>query len=257
MTDLVLEAREGRVLVLTLNRPDKRNALDAALRKSLIGALAKAEKDDAVGSVVVTGAGEAFAAGADLREMEARTTLEQRAFITPPHVYDAVASHPKPVVAAVNGLALGAGCELAMACDVRVVSTAAKMGQPEITLGLIPGGGGTQRLPRLVGRGRAARMLFTGEAVDAATCEKWGLADEVVEAERCVARAVELAQKMAERSPLALRLAKEALAASDEMALADALRREIDLFSLAFESEDRKEGVRAFFEKRKAVWKGR
>lgn len=245
MSDLVLREREGAVLVLTLNRPDKRNALDAALRLALRAALAEDRDDASTRAVVLRGAGEkAFAAGADVVELSRRTTFEQRAFLSPPHIYSAVATHPKPVVAAIQGLALGAGLELAMACDLRVASPGAKLGQPEIALGIIPGGGGTQRLPRLVGAGRATRMVLTGEPIDGATALAWGLVDEL--ADDPVARAKALAATMATRSPTALRLAKEALRAAEELPLEKGLAREVDLFSLAFGSPEAKQGIAAF-----------
>jgi enoyl-CoA hydratase len=183
--------------------------------------------------------------------MAARDPWAQRAFITPPHIYSAVASHPKPVVAALNGHALGAGLELAMACDLRVASSAAKLGQPEINLGIIPGGGGTQRLPRLVGAGRAARMVLTGDSIDAQTALAWGLVEEVAEPDKVVARAVEIARTMATKSPVALRLAKEALRAAEELPLGESLGREIDLFTLAFQSQEAQAGIKAFVEKAK------
>ncbi len=251
MTQLVLARREGAVLFLTLNRPEKRNALNAPLRAALIEALRADASDDSTRVVVIDGAGDkAFAAGADVDELAARSTWAQRAFITAPHIYSAVSEHPKPVIAALNGHALGAGLELAMACDMRVASNAAKFGQPEINLGIIPGGGGTQRLPRLVGAGRAARLVLTGELIDAATAERWGLVDELAEPGAVLARATELATAMATKSPVALRLAKEALRAAAELPLGAALAREIDLFTLAFQSDDAKEGIRAFQEKR-------
>lgn len=248
MSELLAAARDGPILLLTLDRPEKRNALSGALRAALLAALEADKADEATRVVVLTGAGKAFAAGADVEELAVRTTWEQRAFISPPHVYGAVASHPKPVIAALNGHALGAGLELAMACDLRVASPAAKLGQPEIALGLIPGGGGTQRLPRLVGLGRASRMVLTGEAIDAATALQWGLVDEV--ADDPVARAKELAGAMAARGPLALRLAKEALRASEELPLREALERERDLFLLAFQGSEAKAGIKAFLAKK-------
>ncbi len=249
MSDVLLEERDGPVLLLTLNRPDKRNALSAGLRAALREALARDREDPQTRAVVLRGAGgKAFAAGADVEEMAARDVWQQRAFITPPHIYGAVATHPKPVLAALNGHALGAGLELAMACDLRVASPAAKLGQPEINLGIIPGGGGTQRLPRLVGAGRAARMVMTGEPVDAATALAWGLVDEV--AEDPVARALEIARVMAAKSPAALRLAKQALRAAEELPLSEALEREIDLFSLAFQGPEAREGIASFLAKK-------
>ena len=251
MTELVLARRDGPVRILTLNRPEKRNALSAALRRALLSALAADRDDPETRVVVLHGEGDkAFAAGADVQELSERTIWQQRAFITPPHIYSAVATHPKPVIAAVNGHALGAGLELAMACDLRVASASAKLGQPEIHLGIIPGGGGTQRLPRLVGLGRASRMVLTGDAIDAQTALDWGLVDEIAPAEEVVTRAVGLAKRMAERSPTALRLAKEALRASEELPLEKALAREIDLFTLAFGSNEAKEGIAGFLAKK-------
>lgn len=245
MSELVLRERTGPLLLLTLNRPEKRNALSAALRHELMDALAADKADETTRVVIVLGAGgKAFAAGADVEELAARSTWDQRAFLAPPHVYSALASHPKPVIAALNGHALGAGLELAMACDLRVASPQAKFGQPEIALGIIPGGGGTQRLPRLVGLGRASRMVLSGDAIDAATALSWGLVDEV--AEDPVARAKEIASQMATRGPLALRLAKEALRASEELPLREALERERDLFLLAFQSAEAKAGIQGF-----------
>lgn len=256
MSTVLVEVADG-LATLTIHRPEKRNALNAEARRDLVAALDKVRDDAGTRVVIVTGSGDkAFAAGADITELAARSTFEQRAFITPPHVYDAIAKYPKPVIAAVNGLALGAGCELAMACDLRIASSSAKLGQPEINLGIIPGAGGTQRLPRLVGAGRAARMVLTGEAIDAATALAWGLVDEVVAPEALLPRARELALKMAEKSPVALKLAKQALRAAEEGGLAQGLAREIDLFALAFQSKDAKEGIAAFREGRAPVWRG-
>jgi enoyl-CoA hydratase len=248
MTGLVLSESEGPLLLLTLNRPEKRNALNAALRRELIARL-EADRDDAATRVVVLrgAGGKAFAAGADVEELAARTTFEQRRFIQAPHIYGAVATHPKPVIAAIDGLALGAGLELAMACDLRIASPASKLGQPEIALGIIPGGGGTQRLPRLIGLGRASRMVLTGEAIDAATAAAWGLVEL---ADDPLARAKELGLAMAARGPLALRLAKEALRASEELPLREALEREADLFTLAFQGAEAKAGINGFLSRR-------
>jgi enoyl-CoA hydratase len=254
---LVLDEARNGVRILTLNRPEKRNALNTELRRDLIEALAKDQGDATTRVVVLTGAGKAFAAGADLAEMSARTALEQRAFISPPHIYDAVRQHPKPVIAAVNGAALGAGCELAMACDTRIAGASAQFGQPEIRLGILPGGGGTQRLTRLVGRGRAFQMLCTGEAIDAARALAYGLVEEVVADADLLERAHALGGAMAAMSPVALRTVKDAVRAAEETVLPDGLAREIDLFSTVFMSEDRKEGLKAFLEKRTPQWSGR
>lgn len=248
VTSLVLAEREGPVLILTLNRPEKRNALSAALRAALVQALVDDRESDSRVVIIQGAGGKAFAAGADVEELAARSTFEQRAFIAPPHIYSAVSAHPKPVIAALNGHALGAGLELAMACDLRVASATAKIGQPEIALGIIPGGGGTQRLPRLVGLGRANRMVLTGEAIDAPTALAWGLVDDV--ADDPVARAKEIAAQMATRGALALRLAKEALRASEELPLGMALERERDLFMLAFQSAEAKTAIQAFLAKK-------
>lgn len=251
MTGTVLSTTDAGIATLTINRPEKRNALNAQTRRALLEALSALESREDARVVVIRGAGDkAFAAGADIEELSKRTLHEQRAYITPPHIYEAVARFPKPVIAAINGHALGAGCELAMACDVRVAASTAKIGQPEINLGIIPGGGGTQRLPRLVGAGRAAYLVFTGEAIDASTAERWGLVDEVVASQSLEARVREIALKMAEKSPIALRLSKEALRAAAESDLPRGLAQEIDLFALAFQSDEAKAQIRAFLEKR-------
>jgi len=247
-----------RVGTITIDRPEKRNALNSVVRRELIEAMAELERDDDVRVIVITGAGEkAFIAGADIGEFAERTPLEQRQAMAAPRVFDVVASSGKPTIASINGYALGGGCELAMACDFRIATRSAKLGQPEIRLGLIPGGGGTQRLPRLVGPGRALRMVLTGEIIDAAEAARIGLVDEVVDDGRLAERTRELAGAIAQHSPVALRLAKQAVAASMEMPLAAGLEFERELFITAFGSEDRREGVSAFLEKRGPEFRGR
>ncbi|HEX2066686.1 MAG TPA: enoyl-CoA hydratase/isomerase family protein [Candidatus Thermoplasmatota archaeon] len=248
---LVLERSEGRVRVLTLNRPAARNALDAATRLELIQCLQEAENDGGVGAVVLTGAGSAFAAGADLRELLARSSAEQEAFLQPPHVYSIVEGLRKPVVAALNGHALGAGLELATACDLRVCAATAKLGQPEIQLALLPGGGGTQRLVRLVGHGAASRLVLTGEAIGAAEALRLGLVDEVVPAEAVVARAVEAAAAMSRHDPAALAAAKRALAAARDLPYRDGLAAEVRLFVELHAREEARQRIRQFLEKAK------
>jgi enoyl-CoA hydratase len=211
---LVQSKDDGRVRVLTLDRPDARNALSAQLRTDLIKALEDAERDEQVGAIVLTGAGSAFAAGADLKEMLARTTDEQRHFLQPPHVYSTLEQLDKPVVAAINGHALGAGLELATACDVRVCAEAAKLGQPELGFGLIPGGGGTQRLVRLVGPGHAARLVLTGDVVTGDEAARLGLVDFAVPKDQVLPRALELAHAMARHDPAAIAAGKRALRAA-------------------------------------------
>lgn len=247
-----------RVATVTINRPDKRNALNAAVRRELGEALERLERDDSVRVVVFTGAGDkAFIAGADIAEFAERTPIEQRAAMEPPSVFERIATYPKPTVASINGYCLGGGCELALACDLRIAGRSARLGQPEVKLGILPGGGGTQRLPRLVGVGAAMRLILTGELVGAEEAERLGLVDAVVEDDVLPARARELAASIAAQSPMALRLAKEAVRASMEMPLAAGLRLERELFVTAFASEDKVEGVAAFLEKRPPEWRGR
>jgi enoyl-CoA hydratase len=258
MSDVVLRQDEGRVAVLTVNRPDKLNALSQQVRDEMLAHLEAIETDDAVGVVVITGAGEkAFIAGADIGEFEGRSPFDQREAMASPRIFDAMASYPKPVIAMINGFCLGGGCELAMSCDLRVAADTARFGQPEIKLGLIPGGGGTQRLPRLVGMGHAMRLILSGDMIPATEAKHIGLVEMVVPAAELREKALELAGKIASMSPLTLRVAKEALRASERLAIEEGLLYERDLFCLCFSTEDKKEGVEAFLGKRKPEWKGR
>ena len=254
---LLTRASEG-IGWIVVNRPDKRNALNGAVRRELVAALDRWRDDDGVRVVVITGAGEkAFIAGADIGEFAERSAVEQRAAMAGRRVFDEIAEYPKPTIAMVNGFALGGGCEVALACDLRVAARSARFGQPEIKLGLLPGGGGTQRLPRLVGPGRAMRMVLTGELIGAEEAERIGLADIVVDDAVLEARTRELAATLAAYSPVALALAKTAIRASMETPLAAGLAYERELFISAFGSEDRAEGVRAFLEKRAPAFRGR
>lgn len=258
MPETILEEQEGRVAILTINRPDKLNALNQKVRDEMVGILERLKSDDSVGVIVITGAGEkAFIAGADINEFEGRSPFDQRHAMRPPRIFDVMASYPKPVIAMINGFCLGGGCELAMSCDIRIAAETARFGQPEINLGLIPGGGGTQRLPRLVGTGHALRLILTGEMIDAAEAERLGLVEQIVPLDELREKTLELAGKIAEKSPLTLRVAKEAVRSSERLPIEDGLLYERDLFCLCFSSEDMAEGVEAFLEKRKAHWKGK
>ncbi|MBA3322232.1 MAG: enoyl-CoA hydratase/isomerase family protein [Pyrinomonadaceae bacterium] len=254
---LIVE-RRGRVAVITINRPDKLNALNIKTREEGAAALDELREDAEVRVVIITGAGEkAFIAGADIAEFQGRTAVTQRDVMTGRSLFTAIDTFPKPVIAMINGFCLGGGNELAMACDLRVASERAKFGQPEINLGIIPGGGGTQRLTHLVGETRAMELMLTGDMIDAQTAHQLGLVNMVVPAADLEAKTMELANRIAEKSPVALRLVKEAVKTAARSSLDEGLRREIDLFALCFSSEDKDEGVKAFLEKRKPDFKGK
>jgi enoyl-CoA hydratase len=256
--DTLRVVRDGGVATLTIDRPEKRNALSAQVRTELVRALDDLEQDGTTRVVVITGAGsKAFVAGADIAEFAQRTPIEQRAAMEGRRVFDVLAACPKPTIASINGVALGGGCELALACDLRIAARSARLGQPEVNLGILPGGGGTQRLPRLVGMGRAMRMILTGELITAEQAESIGLVDEVADDDVLVDRTRELAERIAGHSPIALKLIKQAVRASAEMPLAAGLELERELFITAFASEDRQEGVAAFLEKRAPRFQGR
>jgi len=254
---LLIERRE-RVAIVTINRPGKMNALNIRTREEGAAALEELRADESVRVVVFTGAGEkAFVAGADIAEFAGRTAVTQRDVMTGRSLFTAIDTFPKPVIAMINGYCLGGGCELALACDLRIAGSRASFGQPEINLGIIPGGGGTQRLTHLVGEGKAMELILTGEIINAQTAYAYGLVNMVVPMEELEAKTMEIANRIAEKSPIALRMAKEAVKTASRSPLDEGLRREIDLFALCFSSEDKDEGVKAFMEKRKPEFKGR
>jgi len=255
--NILLDTKD-RISTLTINRPDKRNALNELTREEMVHALEDLQSSDDTRVVIMTGAGDkAFIAGADISEFEGRTPLTQRAAMKGLRIFTAIEEFPKPVIAMINGFCLGGGMEVALACDLRFASDNAKLGQPEINLGIIPGGGGTQRLTRLVGEGKSMELILTGDLIDASHAKQIGLVNEVFPAAELRDRVQAYAVRIAEKSPIALRMAKEAVKAAARTNLREGLDREADLFCLTFGSEDKAEGVRAFLEKRKPEFKGR
>jgi len=248
------------IATITVNRPEVRNALTQALMEELADAINQADEDTEVRALILTGAGEkAFVGGADINEVGARTTLTELGpkSRTRRSVYTKLEHLSKPSIAAVNGFALGGGCEMALACTFRIAADTARFGQPEINLGIIPGLGGTQRLVRLVGKGNAMEMILTGDLIRADHALRIGLVNRVVPADQLMAEARGLAGKLAAKAPLALRAAKDAVDYGAEMSLEVALEFENRLFAIVSGSEDRAEGVTAFLEKRQPEWKGR
>lgn len=236
--------------VLRVNRPEVRNALDLGTVKELTAAVSDLATDKEVGAIVLSGAGDAiFVSGADINDIRGRKRNEGLAAINST-LFAAIEKCPKVTIAAVNGLALGGGCELALSCDLRIAVAHAKFGQPEVALGIIPGAGATQRLPRIVGLGRAKYLVLTGDAIDAQTALDWGLVSAVVAREALMAEALALAERVLSRGPLAIRLAKMALNASARVDLDSGLLIETLAQAICFESSDKQEGTSAFLEKR-------
>lgn len=259
MYDNVRTERRDNILIITVDRPKVLNALNAKTVEEIGQAFAAAREDDAVRCVIVTGAGEkAFVAGADINELAKMTpivgkfTSEQGQ-----NVFLQIERYPKPVIAAINGFALGGGCELALACHIRIASDKAQLGLPEVSLGIIPGYGGTQRMVRLLGKGKAFELVCSAERVNAAEAERIGLVNRVVPADQLMSTVEELAKKIAARSPVAVRAAIEAINSGSDMPLEEGQVLEATLFGLLCASEDMKEGMAAFLEKRQPNFPGR
>jgi enoyl-CoA hydratase len=247
-----------RIATITVNRPDKLNALNDATIAELGRAIDEANARDDVGAVLLTGAGRAFVAGADISELESQSPLEALHRARAGQViFRRFETSPKPTIAAINGFALGGGCELAMSCHMRIASEKAKLGQPEVKLGIVPGYGGTQRLPRLVGRGPALRLLLTGEMIDAAEAYRLGLVDQVVAPDALIDTVRALLQSMLANAPLALAGCIEALNRGQDATLEEGCLIESDFFGLLSATSDMREGMKAFLEKRAPVFTGR
>lgn len=258
MYETITIEKRGAVAVLTINRPDKLNALNKQVHTESVAALDELRNDNSVRVLVITGSGEkSFVAGADISEFEGQTPVTQRDTFHERSLFNSIDTFPKPVIAMVNGFCLGGGNELAMACDIRMASENARFSQPEINLGIMCGGGGTQRLPRLIGEGRAMELALTGDMIDAATAERFGLVNHVFPSDQLEAETMKLAEKIAEKAPIALQLSKEAVKFASRSNMDEGLRREVDLFAICFSTEDKKEGVAAFLEKRKPEFKGK
>ena len=252
---VVAEVADG-VGIARLNRPEARNALSPELMGELAELLEAWDADPAIGCIVIAGSDEWFAAGADIKAMRDRSF--QEALVTPTAAFwPRLAALRTPMIAAVSGYALGGGCELALLCDMIVASETAEFGQPEIMLGIIPGGGGTQRLARVIGKQRAMELVLTGRRVDAEEAARLGFVNTVAKKKEWLKEAIELAQVVARRPPIAVRLGKQAVLAAEEMPLAGALDQERRLYELAMATEDRIEGMSAFLEKRKPTFRGR
>ena len=258
MENVKTENRDG-ILVLTIDRPKVLNALNAQTVEEIHSVFAAARSDESVRAVIVTGGGEkAFVAGADINELAQKTpitgkeTSERGQFI-----FSFIERFPKPVIAAINGFALGGGCELALACHIRIASEKAQIGLPEVSLGIIPGYGGTQRMARLLGKGKALELICTGDRISAGEAERIGLVNRVVPAEQLMSAAEEMARRIMTRGPLAVRAAIEAVMIGGEMPFEQGQFLEATLFGLLCASEDTKEGMQAFVEKRAAQFKGK
>jgi enoyl-CoA hydratase len=255
----ILVEREGAVATVTVNRSKVLNALSTQTLDELRRAILALKYDDGIRVVIVTGAGDkSFIAGADINELSQQTPIGGRELaLRGQHVFDLVENMGKPVIAAINGYALGGGCELAMACTIRIAADTAKLGQPEINLGIIPGYGGSQRLSRLVGRGRALELLLTGDQITAAEAYRLGLVNRVVTGANLMGEARKLAQALAAKAPIAVRYIIDAVNKGLQMPLPEAQVFEATLFGLVAATEDMREGTKAFLEKRKAEFKGK
>lgn len=249
----VLYQTDNGIGMITLNRPKALNALNSELLTELNGLLDEIAQDDSVKVVIITGSGDkAFVAGADIAEMQNISPLEGRAFGKfGQAIFNKLENIPQPVIAAVNGFALGGGCELAMACDIRVASERAKFGQPEVSLGIVPGFGGTQRLPRLIGKGRAKELLYTADIINAEEAYRMGLVNKIVSADELLNTAKELAEKIMARAQAAVQLCKAAVNTGMDTDLESGIAYEAEVFGLCFASADQKEGMSAFIGKRK------
>ena len=257
MTDVVLIERPAEhVALVRINRPEARNALNMQVRQLLAEHIAKLAEERRVRCIVLTGNDKAFAAGADIKEMAGAGTIEmlQRGAL---RLWSSIAACPKPVIAAVNGFALGGGCELAMTCDIIIAAESAKFGQPEVKIGIIPGGGGTQRLPRAVGKYKAMRYLLTGDLIPARDAYEMGLVSELVADGEVEKRAIAIATQIAELPPLAIEQIKETVLRGLDAPLDSALALEAKAIQLLFSSQDQKEGMAAFIEKRKPKFEGK
>jgi enoyl-CoA hydratase len=254
-TSILTSIKDGGVGLVQLNRPKQLNALNSTLMEELAQALEAFDRDDAVRCMVITGNERTFAAGADIKEMVEASAVEMllRDNIAR---WDRIRRIKKPLIAAVSGYCLGGGCEMAMACDIIIASESAQFGQPEINIGVIPGAGGTQRLTRAIGKSKAIEMVLTGRMMSAREAEAAGLVSRVVPVEACLDEALKLAREIAGKAPLAVRFAKEAANKVYETSLADGIEDERRLFYFLFATEDQKEGMQAFIEKRAAHWKG-
>lgn len=254
-TTILTEIR-GRVGIVTLNRPQAMNAFNIAMLTELFDALEEFDTSETIGAIVVTGNEKAFAAGADIKEM-ADASYVQMVTQGRVEIWDRIRGIRKPVIAAVSGWALGGGCEFVLSCDMVIASESAKFGQPEITIGVIPGAGGTQRLARLLGKQLAMEMVINNRTLTAAEALQFGLANRVVAVEGYLDAAVAFAEEVASRAPLAVRMAKDAVNAAFETTLTEGLKTEKRNFYPLFATQDQKEGMQAFIEKRKAAWKGK
>jgi len=252
LKNIILEKEDG-IATITFNRPDALNALNNETRLEFRNAMSDIQKDDDIKVVIVTGAGRAFIAGSDIKELKNTTPLEAHNIT---RLGEIIENLEKPVIAAVNGFALGGGCEIAMACDIIIASEKAKFGQPEINIGVIPGGGGTQRLQRIVGVHKAKELVFTGDIIDAKEAERIGFVNKVVPADKLETIVKEIAKKIAGKSSAAIKLAKAAINRGMRTNLETGLEYEKELYSLSLTTEDKAEGIAAFIEKREPKYKG-
>jgi len=254
--ETIITSIEDRTGIIQLNRPQALNALNAQLQRECGEALQAFDGDPQVRCIIITGSDKAFSAGADVKEMGDRSAVEMLDRFSM-SVFGIIRRIHKPVIAAVSGYCFGGGCELALCCDMIVASETAQFGQPEIKLGIIPGAGGTQRWTRIAGKPRAMEIMLTGDPVPAAKALAWGVVNAVVPLDRCLAEAKKLAARIAGQAPVAARMAKDAVLRAQDLTLEAGLDYENRLFTTLFATEDQKEGMRAFIEKRKAEWKGR